>query len=420
MSDTSPAEAGSQHRSAGRAQTRALLSHGPVRLLFGARSVSLLGDFLVPVALATALLQNGGGPTDLGLVLAARSVPGVVFLLLGGAVGDRLSRRHVMVVAESVACLSQLALGVVILTGRLSVPLVAALVAVRATTSAFFNPAATGAIADVTPSGLLQRAYGLFGTAATAAELLGPAVAGGLLIWLSPGCVIIADGMTFAVSAALVWRLPLSRPRPSAERPPLRRELLGGFVHLRRERWLGVLILSACAFQFFFITSLDVLGPSVIADIMGTAAGWSVLMVAFGIGATAGSLLGMQWRVRQPLVAACTAMVCLSGPALVALALEAPLWMLAVSQMGAGLAMGLFNVLEQYTIAERVPTELMARVDSVNRLGSSVLRPAGMAMVGPVAGLLGTGHTLLLAAAAATIAMAVPLAVSDVRALRRR
>ena len=70
------------------------------RLLFAGRTISFLGTAMAPVALAFAVLDLTGSKTDLGLVLAARSIPQIVFLLVGGVWADRLSRHRVMVASN--------------------------------------------------------------------------------------------------------------------------------------------------------------------------------------------------------------------------------------------------------------------------------------------------------------------------------
>src|SRR3954453_1830073 len=70
------------------------------RLLFGAQTVSLLGDRMVAIALAFAVLELGGSASEVGLVLAVRMLPLVGTLLIGGVVADRISRRAVMVAAD--------------------------------------------------------------------------------------------------------------------------------------------------------------------------------------------------------------------------------------------------------------------------------------------------------------------------------
>ena len=70
------------------------------RLLFGAQAVSIIGDRMVGIALAFAVLELGGSATEVGIVLAARMAPMVATLLIGGVIADRVSRRAVMVVAD--------------------------------------------------------------------------------------------------------------------------------------------------------------------------------------------------------------------------------------------------------------------------------------------------------------------------------
>ena len=80
------------------------------RLMFGARTISFVGGAFANVALAFAVLELTGSKADLGYVLAARTVPMVVFLLVGGIWADRLPRHHVMVASNLLSGLSQAAI----------------------------------------------------------------------------------------------------------------------------------------------------------------------------------------------------------------------------------------------------------------------------------------------------------------------
>ena len=86
------------------------------RLVFGAALVSLLGDGMVPVALTFAVLDLTGSATDLGIVLAARTVALVGSLLVGGVVADRVGRRAVMIGADLVRLVAQGAMGVLLVS----------------------------------------------------------------------------------------------------------------------------------------------------------------------------------------------------------------------------------------------------------------------------------------------------------------
>src|SRR6476646_3738107 len=86
------------------------------RLLFTGQLISLLGDAFTSIALAFAVLSIGNA-TDLGIVFAAKSVPLVTFLLVGGVFADRLSRRAVMLTADVTRMACQGATAVLVLTG---------------------------------------------------------------------------------------------------------------------------------------------------------------------------------------------------------------------------------------------------------------------------------------------------------------
>src|SRR3954466_12160437 len=70
------------------------------RLLFSGQAVSVIGDALFPVALAFAVLDLGGSPAQLGLVLAAQGVPLAVLILFAGVWADRLPRQWIMLVSD--------------------------------------------------------------------------------------------------------------------------------------------------------------------------------------------------------------------------------------------------------------------------------------------------------------------------------
>ena len=75
------------------------------RLLFAGQAVSVVGDALFPVALAFAVLDDlNGTPAQLGLVLAAQTVPMAVLILASGVWADRLNRRNVMIISDLGPC----------------------------------------------------------------------------------------------------------------------------------------------------------------------------------------------------------------------------------------------------------------------------------------------------------------------------
>src|SRR5262245_63658701 len=130
------------------------------RFLFLGRTTSFVGNAFANVALAFAVLELTGSKADLGLVLAARTFPQVLFLLVGGIWADRLPRNRVMVLSNVVSGLSQGVVAVLLLTSNAEVWQLAALGAVNGLSSAFF-PAASGIVPQTVPERMLQPANAL-------------------------------------------------------------------------------------------------------------------------------------------------------------------------------------------------------------------------------------------------------------------
>lgn len=202
----------------------AVLGERQFRLLFVGQSVSLLGDGIVGVALAFAVLGLTGSPSDLGFVLAARAASTVVFVLVGGVIADRLSRRAVMVTADLARVASQGLTAALLLADRAEVWQLAALQVVSEAATAAFYPGL--APATVSPA-RLQQANALRGLAGSAGEIAGPAIAGALVATVGAGWALAADAATFAFSALALALLRVA-PGQRAGVQPFLRELRDG------------------------------------------------------------------------------------------------------------------------------------------------------------------------------------------------
>ena len=128
-----------------------------------------------------------GNATDLGIVFAAKSVPLVTFLLVGGVFADRLSRRAVMLTADIVRMGTQGATAALFLTHSAHVWQVAAIQAVAGTATAFFNPASTGLTPMTVSEERLQQANALRGLSMSSTGLVGLALGGVVVTLGRPG-----------------------------------------------------------------------------------------------------------------------------------------------------------------------------------------------------------------------------------------
>jgi MFS family permease len=148
------------------------------RLLYIGQGCSYLGDALVPVALAFAVLDLTGSATDLGMVLLASRLPQVLLVLTGGVVGDRLPRHRVMLAADLLRCATQGTTAALLVTGTARLWALLALQAAAGAAAAFFNPAASGLLPQTVNAARLQQANALMGLSRSATGILGQVGAG--------------------------------------------------------------------------------------------------------------------------------------------------------------------------------------------------------------------------------------------------
>ena len=205
-----------------------VLNEREFRRLYLARAFSLFGDGLVPVALSFAVLSIDPSPSGLGYVLSSRFVSRIGFLLIAGVVADRLPRKHVMIGADLARLLAEGIAATLLIAGTAEVWELVCLFFIYGAGEAFFLPTSTAIVPQtVSPSGL-QQANALLAFTTSGFVVLGPIVAGVLVITVGAGWALAIDASTFFFSALFLSRLrvvgfPGGKPH--------------AFLHELREGW---------------------------------------------------------------------------------------------------------------------------------------------------------------------------------------
>jgi hypothetical protein len=377
---------------------------------------SLLGTSMSGVALAFAVLDDGGNAADLGYVFAAGVVPQVAFMLGGGVVADRLGRRPVMLAADLVRFAVQATLAAGLLAGTPRIWQFVVLNGLLGTGEAFFAPSLAALTPDIAPRGQLSDANALLGLAQSAARVTGPAVAGILVAVTAPGVVIALDAASYGVSvlALGVLRLPARR---SAHKSPLR-DLADGWSQFRSLTWLWVTTVQFALFNLVTWAPYLLLGPVLARDYLGGAKAWGAITAANAAGGILGGALLVGRRPRYPLVVAVIGTFGYPAPCL-ALALHGPAFAVAAGALAAGAGSAVFSTFWTTALQQQVPPQALARVTAVSLTGAYALGSAGFAVIGSVAAVAGPGRVLGVAAAWGLLSPAVVLAVPAVRAVRR-
>jgi MFS family permease len=390
------------------------LRERPFRLLWLGQSASSVGDALVQVALAFAVLESSGA-TGLGFVFAAFMGSRVLFILGGGVWADRLPRRLVMLVSDAIRAVVQLLLGIGLIAGDVGLEyFVVASFAIGAA-SAFFGPASMGLIPETVSPERLQEANALMSLSRSAIGILGPAASGFLVAAFGSGWVFVFDAGTYVVSAAFlaVLRVP---PMPERVRQSFLTDLREGWREVRSRSWLSAGLVAA-AFANIAIATYFVLGPLIAQEELGGAEAWGIALAGGPVGAVVGSILALRLRPRRPLL---VAFVIWTVPAVQLFALVPPLPALGLAVAGAlaVLSVELGNVFWNTVVQREIPEHALSRVNSYDWMVSLLFMPLGYTLAPILAETIGRDTTLLCAALIAAAGNAAALLVPGVRDYR--
>jgi MFS family permease len=374
---------------------------GPLRLpafryLFSARAISYVGTYLAPIAVAFAVLDNGGGATAVGLSFAAWTLAQVAMLSFGGVVGDRVPRRTVMICSDIASTAVRATMGVLLVSGHAQVWHLIALQACGGAAVAFYSPASYGLVREVVPEDELQQANGLLAIARYAAFPLGAAIGGSIVALIGPGTALLVDAGTYAASALLLSRIRVtSIARAGAG---FFRELREGWSAFVEQTWVWVLVLYVSLYFLITYAPFFVLGPYVAKNSMDGARSWAFVVTGEGVGALLGGVAGLRWRPRQPMVSTGLLLMITAAQDLV-LAFHPTTVLLTLTATGAGFAFALGSVVWDTTLQRKVAPEKLARVASYGWMGAMVFLPAGYALAGPIGMAIGLETYLTISAA---------------------
>src|SRR5256884_3608464 len=364
----------------------------PFRLLFAGELVSLLGTAVAPIALAFAVLDLTGSATDLGYVLAAGWAPQIVFILIGGVLGDRLPRNLVMVGANLLSAAAQGATAALLLAGVAAPWHLAALAAVRGTATALFFPAAQAVVPEIVEAELLQPANALLRLATSFSTVIGAGLGGIAVAAAGPGWAIAFDAATYLASALILVQIRI--PRVVVERgETIIRELVEGWNEFRSREWLWVIVVSASVGNLVATASFAVLGPMIAKRYLGGASAYGAIVAAQSAGFIAGGLLSLPWRPARPLLVSVLALLptaaeigCYAGVRVTAV--------IAAVSFFAGIGLEIFGVNWITALQQHIPRRVLSPVNSYDALGYFVFIPLGLVMSGPLADRFGVTHTL--------------------------
>ncbi|MCX4734308.1 MFS transporter [Streptomyces sp. NBC_01363] len=378
-----------------------------------AYTASVTGDVVYFLALSWAATRVGG-PSQVGLVVAAGALPRAVLMLGGGVVADRFRPRRVAVVSDAIRCAVILAVAAAVVAASPSVWLLVAVALVFGAVDAVFMPAVGVLPPRITAPEQLARVQGMRGLSIRLSNAVGPLLAGSVLVIGGAAGAFTVAGVLFAVSLVVLLTVRIAAETEAvSQRASTWRELGDGLRYVRRHRMLAPLVavigLSEMCFSGPVATGLVLL-----ADERGWgASGMGWVASAFSVGAAAAALL-LTVSPRIPR-AGLTMSGALLGTAAGAASLgHAPSLPTAV-MFGAliGLTSGFTTTVTGALIQTETDSRYLGRVTSVTTLCTLGLAPALFPVVGVTVSLWGAdvffagcGAICLLAAA---LGLSVPM-----------
>ncbi len=274
-----------------RQRTFAALANRNYRTFFIGQAVSLTGTWMQSVALAWLILQLTGSATWLGIAIALQTLPVLLLAPYGGLIVDRVDKRRLLITTQAIATAQALTLGLLTVTGHITMTWVLVLSVALGLINAIDNPGRQAFVREMVPPELVRNAVSLNAVLVNVARAVGPAVAGVLIATTDVGVCFLVNAVTFvaAIGAYLLMdRAQLTPTEPVIRGPGQLRE---GLRYVRGEPELLVPLLMM-ALVGTLTYEFQVTLPAFATETFGSSAsGLGLMVAAMGLGAVIGGLV---------------------------------------------------------------------------------------------------------------------------------
>lgn len=393
-----------------------LLRDRRFRRWFIGRWVSVTGSTISPVALAWAIVHLGGGAGGIAVVLLGGPIVFMLFSPVGGVTADRFPRIPIMVICQITSGIAQALSAAAILTRTANVPILTVLALLAGASGAFFTPASQAVLPALVTKQHLHTANALRQITNNTVMIIGPSVAGAVIVACGPGWILAWDAATFFLSAALLAGVRI--PTPSAgTRQRWSQDLTEGWSAFRSRRWLWVLALLSAITGMAWGTAVNVVGPLYAQSTLGGPVAWGIVQSAIGVGYITGSVISLLTRPRH------VGLVVVGGYVpdvvfLAAMATGAPLAVVAAAAAGAGAAGTLQMITYQSHLQAVVPDDQLSRVLSMTGMIGTVGIPIAYGIAGPAATAFGIHAIQWACVATVAVAVASAFGLHEIRHLQ--
>ena len=350
------------------------LRHRDFRLLWTGQTLTLLGSFVSNIAYPFQVLQLGGSALELGTLVSAFTGASLIFLLIGGAVADRVPRRILIVVTELGSGVIVAIVALLGFAGVLQIWHLYVTYALFGAASAFSIPALGAIIPELVPEDILIAGNAVQGLSRQGARVGGPIIGGLLVATAGPPAAFAFDALSFFLSGGAV-ALTRARPLVSDVRRSILREIREGFAFVFSVQWLWVTIFGWSLIVAAWIGAIAVALPLLVTTTLGGGAvTYGIISAGVGVGEAIGATAIAQVRIRRSGVAMYL-LGALMGVSFFIYGLVPTIPGALVASAINGLSFACFGVLWVTALQVHVPRRLLGRVTSVDYFGGTLLAP---------------------------------------------
>jgi len=380
------------------------------------RFISNVGNGISPIALAYGVLSlPGADGKDLSIVMAARFLPLLGFMLFGGVIADRFQRNRLVGGSDMMGSFLAAVSAISLIAGFSSVWLLATMGALFGILNAIWWPAMSGVLPEILPKEKLQEGNAVIGLMTNLGYIFGTLTGGVLVATVGAGWGLLADAISFFIAGAIVWNLPIVGIAKDKS-PGIVHDLVVGWREFISRSWVIAMVFAFALINMAFESMLSVLGPLNFSDPKSGPREWSYNLAGLSVGMLIGGIWVLKTKIRRPLLLAMI-LVAISSIWDFALAFDMPLPFTIMASVFSGISLEVFIVTWNTSLQSHVPEESYSRVSSYDTLGSYGIAPLGIVIAGPLAMHFGVHNILFLTGATTLIAATLSLLVKSVREL---
>jgi MFS family permease len=385
---------------------------------YASRFSNTLGSMMASIALTFAVLDLTDSASALGQVLAARTVPMVIFLLFGGVIADRFPRTLILQLSNLLSAATQGLVAYLVISGQAELWMIIVLEIANGTVSAVSFPAMSSMVPQLVRRDQLQSANALLSLSRGGLTIVGPTIGALLVVTVGSGWALAVDALTWFVAAVLMLPMKIPARAPRAERTSTMVELREGWTLFRTTTWLWVVVLAFSALNMIHTGAWFTLGPAVAKGTIGEQ-GWGFVLSAESVGLVLMTVVLLRVRMRRPLLYGMLGCSLIAVPMIV-LGIEPHLVLLIATTLVAGAGIEVFSIAWNLAMQENIEDDMLSRAYSYDALGSFVAMPVGQLLYGPLGEAFGYREVLLWSGVAYAAIALLTLSSRSVRTMERQ